>query len=82
VKISFTLLNGSGRKVEFRLPSGNVFDLEDGEKKRYNVSATPDELNIDVLTTGKTYDLTEGNHKFHWMKSKNRIGFDMKHDED
>lgn len=76
-QIQYTLQNDSGRTVKFRLPSGETYSLEPGKRGSYKNTGAPDKLTIQVINSGKTYRLRDGNHRFWFMKKENQIGFDL-----
>lgn len=77
-KVRYTIRNDSGRTVRFSMrPSGKSYELAAGRTftgTSSQVDGKPPSMTI--TNTGCTYRLTSGNHKFWWMKSEGRIGFD------
>jgi hypothetical protein len=58
-------------------PSGRSYVLESGK----TFTGTSSQIDgqppmMTIANTGRSYRLTSGNHKFWWMKSEDRIGFD------
>jgi hypothetical protein len=81
-KIRYTIRNDSGRSVRFKMkPSGKEYTLPAGETFR-GVSSEVDGKapSISIDNTNRTYRLTQGDHKFWWMRSEQRIGFDRSTD--
>lgn len=82
VPIKYTIKNASGRGVRFKMePSGKSYVLDAGK----TFSGTSHEVNgkaptITITNSGRTYKLTAGDHKFWWMSSENRVGFDRSTD--
>lgn len=77
-KVRYTIRNDSGRTVRFSMrPSGRSYVLESGRTftgTSSQVDGQPPTMT--VTNSGRTYRLTSGNHKFWWMKSEGRVGFD------
>jgi hypothetical protein len=82
VEIRYTILNGTKQNVRFRLPTGKTYSLNPGQRANYQNRGVASDLKIHVLDTGKTYTLTNGNHKFWWKAKENRVAFDLKYDKD
>jgi hypothetical protein len=76
-KIKYTIWNDSGRSVTFRLPSGKTYTLEHGQRGSYENTVGSDALKIHIASTGKTYRLESGNHKFWWKRDESRVAFDL-----
>lgn len=76
-RIEYTIWNDSGRKVDFRLPSGKSYSLASGETGKYHYTTGGNDFKIHVFSTGKTYSLKEGNHKFWWKRDEQRVAFDL-----
>lgn len=73
-RIEYTIWNDSNLTVRFRLPSGRDYSLKPGKRGSYD--NTGRNLKIKVYNSGRTYNLSSGDHKFFWNSSKGRIGFD------
>lgn len=77
-KVRYTIRNDSGRTVRFSMrPSGKSYELAAGRTftgTSSQIDGKPPSMTI--TNTGRTYRLTSGDHKFWWMKSEGRIGFD------
>lgn len=82
VKIKYTIKNDSGRVVRFQMkPSGKSYALDPGRV----FSGTSHEIGgraptVTLSDSDRTFRLTAGNHKFWWMNSERRIGFDRSTD--
>ncbi len=81
VKIEYTIKNDSGRTVSFRLPTGKEYTLRNGEQGSYKNTGEPGSFKILILSSGREYTLTSGNHKLWWMSKENRVGFDLNYDK-
>jgi hypothetical protein len=77
VQFHYTIRNDSGRTVNFRLPSGRDYTLAPGQTGSYRFTGNPAAAKVLVHTTGRTYTLAEGNHRFWWMTKDNQIGLDV-----
>jgi len=78
VQVKYTIRNDSGRTVRFTVyPSGKSYTLAAG--RTFSGTSTDDGRapRMRVHSTGKTYSLKSGAHKFWWMRSSGRVGFDM-----
>jgi hypothetical protein len=82
VQIRYSIWNDTSEVVSFRVPGGDEHSLAPGKRGSYRSSTIAEKMKIFVHNTQRTYALTSGNHKFHWMNSKNRIGFDLRYDND
>ncbi len=82
VAIRYTLWNATQQTVRFRLPSGETYSLNAGERNSYRNTGLARNLKIHVLNTGKQHVLTNGNHKFWWKRGENRVALDLKYDRD
>ena len=78
-KVHYTIKNDSGRTVAFTMqPSGKSYTLAAGQTFTGTSNEVNDKLpTIRITSTGKSYGLTAGNHKFWWMAKENRIGLDL-----
>lgn len=78
VKVKYTIRNDAGKQVRFEMkPSGKKYELEAGK----TFSGTSNEVNgkaptITLTDFAKTFKVTDGSHKFWWIKDENRVGFD------
>lgn len=82
-KVNYTIRNDSGRTVRFSMrPSGKSYELAAGR----TFTGTSHKVDgksptIIISATERTYKLTDGNHKFWWMKNEGRVGFDRNYDQ-
>ena len=77
ITFTYTLWNNSNETVRIKLPSGKDYILKQGEKGSYKFTGYKPEAKIHVYNTGKTYHLEGGDHKFWWIRSESRVGFDL-----
>lgn len=77
ITFQYTLWNSSGTTVRFRLPTGRVYTLRNGERGNYTFTGYKPHAVVHVLNTGRTYNLTGGDHKFWWMSKEQRVGLDL-----
>jgi hypothetical protein len=77
-KVEYTIRNDSGRVVRFSMqPSGRSYALDPSNTFRgVSNKVNGKSPTVTLTDTGRTYRLDAGNHKFWWMKSEGRIGFD------
>jgi len=77
-KIRYSIYNGSGRTVRVRMsPTGNVYRFRPGQTRSFTSSQVNGRLpSLYVYNSRRSYQLTSGQHKFWWNRTKNRIGFD------
>jgi predicted double-glycine peptidase len=82
VRIHYTIVNDSGHTVRFHMqPSSRRYLMTPGQTFRGTSNQVDGKApTITLEDSGRTYRLTEGNHRFWWMNGQRRIGFDRESD--
>jgi hypothetical protein len=75
-RFSYTLRNESDVAVRYRLPGGNEYRLSPGDRRSHVYDGPAGSAKITVLTSGRTYTLSSGSHKF-WSMRDGRVGLDF-----
>jgi hypothetical protein len=83
VEIRYTILNDTGRTVNFSMqPSGKSYTLRAGK----TFSGTSRQIDgkaptITLADSGKTTALRSGKHKFWWKRDESRVALDLNYEE-